>query len=80
MRLHYLDLKDQPSERVVRPLGCFYWSEVWTLAAWCELRQDLRNFRVDRIERLDVLDERFRDEPGRTLADMFRAVECDRSQ
>ena len=72
--LHYLDLQDATSERTVRPLGCFYWSTVWTLAAWCELREDFRSFRVDRIERLDVLDERFRDEPGKTLPDLMRAV------
>jgi predicted DNA-binding transcriptional regulator YafY len=77
VRLRYLDLKDQASERRVRPLGCFFWSEVWTLAAWCELRQGFRNFRVDRVTQLEVLEERFRDEPGRTLADMFREVECE---
>lgn len=75
VRLRYLDLRGRISERRVRPLGCFYWSEVWTLAAWCEVRQDFRNFRVDRIERLEVLDERFRDEAGKTLADLFRQVE-----
>jgi predicted DNA-binding transcriptional regulator YafY len=75
--LRYRDLKEAESERRVRPLGCFYWSEVWTLAVWCELRQDFRNFRIDRIQDLRVLDERFRDEPGRTLADLFRAVEAD---
>ena len=72
VRLHYRDLKDATSERVVRPLGSFYWGAVWTLAAWCETRQDFRNFRVDRIERLQPLDDSFRDEPGRTLADLFR--------
>lgn len=75
VHLRYRDLKGRASERRVRPLGCFYWSEVWTLAAWCEARADFRNFRVDRIEQLEVLDERFRDEPGRTLADLFRQVE-----
>ncbi|MBX3622980.1 MAG: HTH domain-containing protein [Rhizobacter sp.] len=59
----------------VQPLACLYRSEVWTLAAWCELRRDFRHFRVDRIEALAVLDERFRDKPGRTLADLFREVE-----
>jgi len=73
--LRYRDLKEAESERRVRPLGCFYWSEVWTLAAWCETRQDFRNFRIDRILDMTVLDERFRDEPGRTLADLIRAVE-----
>jgi predicted DNA-binding transcriptional regulator YafY len=75
VRIAYLDLTERRSERVLRPLGCFYWSEVWTLAAWCEVRDDFRNFRVDRIEQIEVLDERFRDEPGRTLADLFRATE-----
>ncbi len=74
VRLHYLDLQGRRSERRVRPLGSFYWGTVWTLAAWCESREGFRNFRVDRIERLEVLDERFRDEPGRTLPDLFRAV------
>jgi predicted DNA-binding transcriptional regulator YafY len=45
---------------------------VWTLAAWCETREDFRSFRVDRIERLEPLDERFRDEAGKTLADLLR--------
>ncbi|MFL6663474.1 MAG: helix-turn-helix transcriptional regulator [Rhizobacter sp.] len=77
VRLRYLDLKEQTSERLVRPLGCFYWGEVWTLAAWCESRADFRNFRVDRILDLGVLDERFRDEAGKTLADLFRSVDAE---
>jgi predicted DNA-binding transcriptional regulator YafY len=77
IRLEYLDLKDAPSRRVVRPLACFYWGEVWTLAAWCEQREDFRNFRVDRIVALDVLGERFRDEPGRSLSDLFRRYDCE---
>ena len=72
LQLRYLDLKGQASERTVRPLACFFWGQVWTLAAWCELRQDFRSFRVDRIARLDRLEERFRDEPGRALADLQR--------
>jgi len=72
----YVDLREQRSERRVRPLGCFYWGAVWTLAAWCELRVGFRSFRIDRIGQLRVLDERFRDEPGKTLADLLRAVEA----
>jgi predicted DNA-binding transcriptional regulator YafY len=75
VQLSYRDLKDRRSERRVRPLGCFFWSEVWTLAAWCEVRAGFRNFRVDRIDQLRALDAHFRDEPGKTLADLFRQVE-----
>ncbi len=76
LRLHYLDLGGTASERIVRPLACFFWGPVWTVAAWCELREDFRSFRVDRIQDLTLLDERFRDEPGKTLADMRRAFEA----
>ena len=74
VHLSYLDLKGRRSERRLRPLGSFYWGAVWTLAAWCEKRQGFRSFRVDRIETLAVLPEHFRDEPGKTLADLFRQV------
>ena len=77
LHLHYRDLKETISRRTVRPLGCFFWGQVWTLAAWCESRQDFRSFRVDRIDAMTVLDERFRDEPGRTLADLKRLVATD---
>ena len=72
--MRYLDLRGAASERVVRPLGCIFWGEVWTLAAWCESRDGFRSFRIDRIEALAVLDERFRGEPGRSLADLLRTV------
>jgi len=74
LRLDYRDVNDAASRRTVRPLGCFYWGKVWTLSAWCELRGDFRGFRVDRIDAVQVLDERFRDEPGKTLADLLRLM------
>lgn len=79
LRMDYLDQREMSSERVVRPLGCFFWGNVWTVATWCEMRGDFRNFRVDRIRALEVLDEGFRDEPGRTLRDLLRAYTCDES-
>jgi predicted DNA-binding transcriptional regulator YafY len=77
VHLRYRDAQDTESERTVRPLGCFYWGAVWTLAAWCEVRGEFRSFRVDRIGDVQVLDQRFRDEPGRTLADLFRLQQAE---
>ena len=71
MRLTYRAQDDQTSERVVRPLGAFFWGRNWTLAAYCELRADFRNFRLDRIATSTLLDDTFADEPGRTLSDMM---------
>jgi len=75
VRLDYRDAADTPSQRTVRPLGCFFWGKVWTLAAWCESRNAFRSFRIDRIAALQVdADAAFRDEPGKTLADFLRQV------
>ncbi|HTV13351.1 MAG TPA: YafY family protein [Acidobacteriaceae bacterium] len=64
----------QPSVRRLRPLALYFWGGVWTLAAWCELRNDFRSFRVDRIQRADRLDETFTPRPGQTLADYLQRV------
>ena len=50
----------------MRPLGLYFWGKVWTLAAWCELRDDFRSFRVDRI-RDPELSEPFEAEPAKSL-------------
>jgi predicted DNA-binding transcriptional regulator YafY len=77
LRLAYRDAGGEASERTVRPLGCFYWGRVWTLSAWCELRSDFRGFRVDRIDAVELLSERFRDEPGKTLAELLRRMKAE---
>lgn len=62
------------SERKARPLGLFYWGKSWTVTCWCELREDFRNFRTDRMSDLAVLDEAIPDEEGRDLATFLRMV------
>lgn len=58
LRLSYSDKKGSATERVVWPvlIGFFEASEV--LAAWCELRNDFRHFRLDRIAAATMLPER----------------------
>lgn len=72
--IQYQDVNGQPSDRWLRPLACLYWDAVWTLSAWCELREDFRQFRLDRIQQLDVGPRTFKDESGKTLADLFRRI------
>jgi len=38
------------------------------------MRSAFRNFRLDRIDGLQILEDRFEDEPGRTLADFLALV------
>jgi predicted DNA-binding transcriptional regulator YafY len=56
------------SERDARPLGLFFWGRKWTLAAWCELRQDYRSFRPDRMQEVQLLERGFDPADGISLA------------
>ncbi|AVO41959.1 helix-turn-helix transcriptional regulator [Simplicispira suum] len=79
LQLTYCDAHGAPTQRTVRPLGCFYWGKVWTLAAWCELRGAFRAFRVDRMAAAQPLPERFSDEPAKSLAEMLRQLGATRA-
>ncbi len=58
--LLYHDRQGRETSRVIWPIALTYFIEALVVAAWCELRQDFRHFRVDRISAAEVLDEDFR--------------------
>jgi predicted DNA-binding transcriptional regulator YafY len=78
--LVYVDGNGQNSSRTIRPLALSFWGWSWALTAWCEVRQDFRNFRLDRMDEITVLDERFVDEPGKTMEDCFRLMESEQAE
>ncbi|WED27232.1 HTH domain-containing protein [Vibrio sp. DW001] len=43
------DAEETQTQRAIRPLGLAFWGNGWTLASWCEIREDFRVFRLDRI-------------------------------
>jgi predicted DNA-binding transcriptional regulator YafY len=69
VRFRYRDGRETETERQVWPLGLAFYGPIWILAAWCELRQDFRAFRLDRMQALVLSDEKFRPERGKTLND-----------
>ncbi|WP_171204868.1 YafY family protein [Ruegeria sp. HKCCA0235A] len=69
LRLSYRRIDGVLTERTIRPLHMEYWGRVWTLTAWCELRNGFRVFRIDLIESVSPLPEIFADEPGKRLSD-----------
>lgn len=68
IEIQYLSLDNQVSKRTVKPLGLFFWGKLWTLAAWCELRQNYRNFRVDNIQSLELIEQYFVEEDAVSLS------------
>jgi predicted DNA-binding transcriptional regulator YafY len=65
--LSYTRADGQQSERVIRPLGLYFWGGTWSVAAWCELRGDYRNFRPDRVGEATMLTLTFDDSDGVSL-------------
>tara|TARA_R110000824_G_scaffold374289_1_gene564789 strand:+ start:541 stop:1239 length:699 start_codon:yes stop_codon:yes gene_type:complete len=75
LRVGYRDVDGKATERTIRPLGLWFWGKVWTLGAWCELRNDFRVFRLDRIDAMADAGDPFKPERGKTLADFYRTME-----
>jgi predicted DNA-binding transcriptional regulator YafY len=69
LRISYKNEEGESTSRSLRPLCLVFFSPVWLLLAWCEKRNNFRNFRLDRIETLDVLDEKFKCEKGKRMYD-----------
>jgi len=69
----YQKERGEASRRSVQPLGLYFWGNVWTLAAWCELRKDFRSFRLDRMTEV-AAGLAFETEPGRALDDFLARV------
>ncbi len=57
--LHYRNAQGQASERQVWPFALGFFERVQVLIAWCELRQEIRHFRTDRISAMQVHEERY---------------------
>jgi predicted DNA-binding transcriptional regulator YafY len=69
LRLSYVDAEGQATERVVLPLAIAYFVEATLLCGWCELRQGQRNFRLDRIREMVLLEDSFAADHARLMAE-----------
>ncbi|MCJ2186058.1 helix-turn-helix transcriptional regulator [Novosphingobium beihaiensis] len=58
IRIGYRDERGDTSVRVIWPVIIGYFDEARMLAAWCELRQDFRHFRTDRVTSAEFLEDR----------------------
>jgi predicted DNA-binding transcriptional regulator YafY len=56
LRIGYTDAAGVGTQRVIWPVALGYFEGAHVVAAWCELRDDFRHFRLDRIAALQVLD------------------------
>ncbi len=74
VRFAYARPDGAASQRDVEPVCLAFWGRVWTLGAWCRLRQDFRSFRLDRMAGMHVLEETYPDDPARGLRAFLASV------
>lgn len=69
IEIEYTDEKGRSTNRKIEPFALLS-TDNWLLIAWCQLREDFRYFRLDRINKLKFLQEKFTPHKM-TLQDFF---------
>jgi predicted DNA-binding transcriptional regulator YafY len=59
---YFAQHSQEHTKRYVEPIGIFFLAGYWHLIAYCRLRKDYRDFRIDRIKNLTVTDEYYSDD------------------
>ncbi len=68
LKISYTDEQGLETKRSIWPLSLTVFTNGWMIAAWCELRNDFRAFRLDRISAISPTGETFVPKNGRNLA------------
>jgi len=68
----YADINGRSTNRRIWPFALGYFEETRVLAAWCELREDFRHFRAERIASMIVTDISVPQTRGHLLAEWRR--------
>ncbi|MFN3537530.1 MAG: helix-turn-helix transcriptional regulator [Brevundimonas sp.] len=74
MTIDYVDEQDRATRRVIWPFLAAYRDTTRMLIAWCEMRDDFRMFRADRVRTAAFLEDRYPMRPG-TLRARWEAVQ-----
>ncbi|WP_417445308.1 helix-turn-helix transcriptional regulator [Joostella sp.] len=59
VKMDYLSLSNNKSQREIEPFALYTTQENWVLIAFCKQKNDFRAFRLDCIQKLQILDENF---------------------
>lgn len=80
VEIDYADRDGVATQRIIWPMAILGWGDRWTVLGWCEMRDDYRNFRLDRIAEARITDARFETGPDRSFAHyrqhVLEAYEC----
>ncbi|MBD3843143.1 MAG: WYL domain-containing protein, partial [Campylobacterales bacterium] len=69
--LYHKSGEKQLNDRLVDPYRIIYWNNKWYVIGFCHLRNDIRSFRVDRIESLMLTENKFNRPENFSARDFF---------
>lgn len=76
--LYYSSYKEETTEREAEPIGLFYYGQAWHFIGWCRLRNDYRDFRLDRVKKIVLKDEEFDDKAHPSLKEYIEQLKVER--
>jgi predicted DNA-binding transcriptional regulator YafY len=68
----YTTHNSENSKREIEPIGLIFYAFNWHLIAWCHLREEYRDFRVSRIEKIRCSESPFRKMEHMKLSDYMK--------
>ena len=74
--IRYQSNDEEVTQRQVEPIGLCYYGQAWHLIAWCRLRNNYRDFRVTRIQSMQLLEETFELDSHPSLQEYMQAMIC----
>ena len=64
LTLTYRDEQERETRRTIWPFAIGYYETTRLIVAWCEMRQDFRSFRTDRVSAAEFTEDRYPDRPA----------------
>lgn len=74
--ISYINEKGESSNRIVWPIAIAYFDKQRLIIAWCELRNEFRSFRTDRVSSISLLSEKYRGNRKAFLKEYIEIVKC----
>ena len=74
IRIRYQSGQDAVTDRIIEPIGLCHYGQAWHLIGWCKLRNNYRDFRVSRIQHLEILDKTFEPETHPSLKEYMESM------
>jgi predicted DNA-binding transcriptional regulator YafY len=74
IRIRYQSGMDAVTDRTLEPIGLCHYGQAWHLIGWCHLRNGYRDFRVSRIQHLEILDKTFEPDSHPSLQEYLQTM------